>query len=186
MLQCVDRSNMELWDAYDGQGNKTGGELIRGQEIPDGCYHLVSEVVVRHEDGSFLLMQRSEDKAMFPGLFAAGAGGSALKGEGPYEAAVRELKEETGIEAGELEQIYFCRSKDTLYYGYLCITGWDKKAVVLQEGETISFLWITAREFLEFVESEKYVWTQRERMEGYLDGARNEEDNDCDFLYTEF
>lgn len=35
-LQCVDRSNMELWDAYDGQGNKTGGELIRGQEIPEG------------------------------------------------------------------------------------------------------------------------------------------------------
>ena len=142
---------MELWDAYDGQGNKIGGELIRGQEISEGCYHLVSEVVVRHEDGSFLLMQRSEDKAMFPGLFVAGAGGSALKGEGPYEAAVRELKEETGIEARELEQIYFCRSKDTLYYGYLCITGWDKKAVVLQEGETISFLWITAREFLEFV-----------------------------------
>ena len=95
-----------MWDAYDGQGNKTGGELIRGQEIPEGCYHLVSEVVVRHEDGSFLLMQRSEDKAMFPGLFVAGAGGSALKEEGPYEAAVRELKEETGIEARELEQIY--------------------------------------------------------------------------------
>ena len=58
--------------------------------------------------------------------------------------------------------------------------------MVLQEGETISFLWITAREFLEFVESEKHVWTQRERMEGYLDGVRNEEDNDCDFLYREF
>lgn len=58
--------------------------------------------------------------------------------------------------------------------------------MILQEGETISFLWITAREFLEFVESEKYVWTQRERMEGYLDGVRNEEDNDCDFLYREF
>lgn len=58
--------------------------------------------------------------------------------------------------------------------------------MVLQTGETISFLWITAREFLEFVESEKYVWTQRERMEVFLDGVRNEEDNDCDFLYREF
>lgn len=169
---------MELWDAYDGQGNRTGGELVRGQEIPEGCYHLVSEVVVRHEDGSFLLMQRSEDKEMFPGLFEAGAGGSALKGEGPYEAAVRELKEETGIEAGALKQIYFSQSRDTLYYGYLCITGWDKKAVVLQEGETISYLWITARDFLKFVESEKYVWTQKERMEGYLDALRKEEKGD--------
>ena len=25
-----------MWDAYDGQGNKIGGELIRGQEIPEG------------------------------------------------------------------------------------------------------------------------------------------------------
>ena len=25
---------MELWDAYDGQGNKTGGELIRGAGNP--------------------------------------------------------------------------------------------------------------------------------------------------------
>ena len=111
---------------------------------------------------------------MFPGLFEAGAGGSVLKGEGPYEAAVRELKEETGIEARALKQIYFSRSRDTLYYGYLCITGWDKKAVVLQEGETISYLWITVRDFLKFVESEKYVWTQKERMEGYLDALRKE------------
>ena len=41
---------MELWDAYDGQGNKIGGELIRGQEISEGCYHLVSEVVVNGND----------------------------------------------------------------------------------------------------------------------------------------
>ena len=46
--------------------------------------------------------------------------------------------------------------------------------MVLQEGETISFLWITAREFLEFVESEKHVWTQREWMEVYLEGVRND------------
>lgn len=39
-------------------------------------------------------------------------------------------------------------------------------------------MWITARDFLKFVESEKYVWTQKERMEGYLDALRKEEKGD--------
>ncbi|MFT8351809.1 NUDIX domain-containing protein [Clostridium saccharoperbutylacetonicum] len=34
--------------------------------------------------------------------------GSALKGEEPLEIAVRELKEETGINAENLKKIYKC------------------------------------------------------------------------------
>ena len=43
---------MELWDAYDEYGNQTGETLVRGEEIPDGLYHMVCEVLVRHADGS--------------------------------------------------------------------------------------------------------------------------------------
>ena len=51
---------MELWDAYDQELNKLGGvTLARGEEVPDGMYHLVSEVIVKHTDGEFLLMQRA-------------------------------------------------------------------------------------------------------------------------------
>ena len=49
---------MELWDAYDRELNKLGGvTLVRGEEVPDGMYHLVSEVIVKHTDGEFLLMR---------------------------------------------------------------------------------------------------------------------------------
>ena len=47
---------MELWDAYDENENIVG-ELVRGEPIPTGLYHLVSEVLVKHTDGSYLLMQ---------------------------------------------------------------------------------------------------------------------------------
>lgn len=51
---------MELWDAYDRHGNKLPGvTLRRGEPVPEGMYHLVSEVLVRHTDGSFLLMRRA-------------------------------------------------------------------------------------------------------------------------------
>jgi hypothetical protein len=29
--------------------------LIRGEEIPDGYFHLCSEIIVRHKDGSYFL-----------------------------------------------------------------------------------------------------------------------------------
>lgn len=45
----------ELWDAYNKNFNKIENKtLIRGESIPDGAYHLVSEIVVKHTDGSYL------------------------------------------------------------------------------------------------------------------------------------
>lgn len=160
---------MEVWDAYREDGTLAGCNLFRGEVIPDGLFHLVSEIIVRHEDGTFLLMQRDLKKPNFPGLYEASAGGSALAGESPYEAASRELKEETGIEALKLEQIYRCISKDTIYCGYLCKTNCDKASIILQDGETISYLWLTKEEFLKFVESDKYVQSHKKRMGDYLD-----------------
>ena len=37
---------MEKWDAYDGHLNKIDGlTLIRGEEIPDGVFHLCCEII---------------------------------------------------------------------------------------------------------------------------------------------
>ena len=88
----------ELWDAYDKKFNKIENTtLVRGETIPDGIYHLVSEVIVKHTDGSYLLMQRDLRKH-HGGEWEVTAGGSALQGENGLEAAIRELKEETGLE----------------------------------------------------------------------------------------
>ena len=60
--------------------------LIRGEAIPDGFYHLVSDIIVKHVDGTYLLMQRDIRKN-YGGMWEATAGGSALKGEGPLACA---------------------------------------------------------------------------------------------------
>lgn len=132
---------MEIWDAYKKDGSLAGCDLLREEPIPNGLYHLVCEVLVKHVDGSYLLMQRDFSKEGYPGMFEATAGGSALKGESPVIGAVRELKEETGIATDELIPIYHIMSHNTIYYGFLCVTDCDKSSVVLQEGETVAYIY---------------------------------------------
>ena len=88
---------MERWDAYDADFHRVEGKsLVRGEPIPDGLYHIVCDVLVRHTDGSYLLMLRDPRKHS-GGMWEASAGGSALQGEAPMACAVRELREETGL-----------------------------------------------------------------------------------------
>ena len=54
---------MEVWDAYDKDFSKISNvTLIREKPIPDGLFHLVCDIIVKHNDGSYLLMQRDKRK----------------------------------------------------------------------------------------------------------------------------
>ena len=162
---------MEIWDAYYKDGTKANYDLIRGEEIPKGFYHLVCDILVKHIDGTYLLMQRDFNKETFPGKYEASAGGSSLKGESPIQCAIRELEEETGINVTSLEEIYHIVSdaKQRIYYGYLCIVDCDKNSITLQEGETISYKWMEKDEFLKFVKTDEFAESHKERLELYLD-----------------
>ncbi|MBQ5994307.1 MAG: NUDIX domain-containing protein [Clostridia bacterium] len=152
---------MELWDAYDEKLNKIDGMvLIRGEQIPCNCFHLVSEIIVKHIDGSYLIMQRDKRKHL-GGMWEATAGGSALQDENPMSCACRELFEETGITADNLVEIgrVLHRKHKTYYVEYLCITDVDKDSIVLQEGETSDYKWITANELRKLSKDE--LATQR-------------------------
>ncbi|QIM47107.1 NUDIX domain-containing protein [Streptococcus ruminicola] len=154
---------MELWDAYDAHLNVIGGQvLVRGKKIPKGVYHLVSEVIVRHQDGTYLLTQRDSRKNL-GGMWEATAGGSALQGESPLECAKRELREETGIVTGDFVEVgrVLHQRHQTYYVNYLCHTDVDKDSIVLQEGETSAYKWVTAEELCQMSRGE--LATQRIR-----------------------
>lgn len=142
---------VEIWDAYDRQFNKIENVILeRGRAVPDGMYHLVCEIIVKHNDGTYLLMQRDLKKHL-GGMWELTAGGSALKGETPIECAVRELREETGIVSYNLQELkrIIHDGHNSLYVEYLCITDWDKNAVILQDGETVDYKWVDKTALLE-------------------------------------
>ena len=158
----------EIWDAYLPDGTLAGCDLVRGERIPEGLCHLVSEILVRHTDGDYLLMQRDPRKPNYGGYFEATAGGSALKGEDAHICARRELREETGIEPGELTKIGRFVSSDTIYESFLCVTDCEKDTVKLQEGETVSYQWVSEREFVDFVNSPGMIDVQFQRYKSYF------------------
>lgn len=158
---------MEIWDAYLQDGSLAGRDLNRGEPIPEGLYHLVSEVLVRHRDGEYLLMQRSFEKPNHPGEWEATAGGSALKGEDALSCAVRETKEETGIADGKMTFIGSYSSHDTHYHSFLCTTGADKHSVTCQPGETMGYRWMTEAEFITFVQTDM-IPMQKKRLGPWL------------------
>ena len=159
---------MEIWDGYLVDGTLAGRDLVRGEPIPQGLFHLVSEILVRHVDGDYLLMQRDPRKPNYAGYYEATAGGSALKGEDKLSCARRELLEETGISAGVLTQIGRYVSHDTIYYNFLCVTGCDKSSVALQEAETVSYKWIPEKDFIAFINSDEMIDVQKARYREYF------------------
>lgn len=160
---------MEIWDGYLIDGTLANRDLVRGEPIPEGLYHLVSEILVRHADGDYLLMKRDVRKPNYGGCYEATAGGSALKGEDKTACARRELFEETGIAADDLVEIGRYTSRDTIYCDFLCVTDCDKASVTLQEGETTSYKWIAENEFIAFVNSDEMIDVQKERYRCFLE-----------------
>lgn len=159
---------MEIWDLYKADGTLAHIDHKRGQPMPQGFFHIVGGVAVRHVDGTYLLMQRDQNKTNFPGMWEMGASGSIFKGETPLQGAMRELKEECGISADSLELIFVCHNNDTFYWNYLCLTDCSKDSVTLQEGETVAYKWVSKDELLSIINSDCFVSSVRERWTPYL------------------
>ena len=88
---------MELWDLYDENRNVTGKIHERGKEILDGYYHLVVHIWIKNSEGQYLISRRDKSRESYP-LYLECQGGSVLYGETSKEGAIREVKEEVGID----------------------------------------------------------------------------------------
>lgn len=159
----------ELWDAYDREGNRLGFDLVRGEPLPEGVWHMVAEIYAVTLDGRVLVTRRHPDKVC-GGLWEI-TGGGVVKGETPLQAAVRELREETGIAVRpqDLQPLYVdprcgiggCR---TIYHCYLTFFDLQAQTIRLQEGETCDFRLLPYEDFKQFILTADYVELVRRRF----------------------
>jgi len=162
---------MELWDLYYRDETPSGQTISkRYTNMPEGLFHIIVETLVKHTDGTYLVMQRSFTKEEAPGRYEGSAGGSVLAGETKTEAAIREVLEETALIITEVTPTYYFINDDrgVINQGYVAVTSSPKTSVTYLDGETINHKWLTLSELKAFITTDAYNQSHRKRLETYL------------------
>ena len=90
---------MEYLEVFDRYGKTTGRLVDRKTVHEKGLWHRVVHIWVYNSSGEVLIQKRSSNKDSHPDMWDVSAAGHIDPGELPVESAVRELKEELGIDA---------------------------------------------------------------------------------------
>ena len=138
---------MEVFDLYTRDRKLTGNTLIRGEEIPEGFYHLVISVWIKNKKGKYLLSKRTPNKKNYPNMWEC-TNGNIQAGETSLEGAVREVREETGIELQESDlKLVKTEILEELHYIYdiyeVEYNGRARLAKALTPEEVTEVKWLT-------------------------------------------
>ena len=131
----------EYNDIYDRDRNLTGRVHLRGTRWKKGEYGLVACVWVYDGRGHILLTRRAPEKS------GAGSwensGGAVKAGETSLQGVVRELLEETGIQADPADFELLGSERDgNIFYDHYCVKAdVPLERIVLLPGETDGVQW---------------------------------------------
>ena len=168
---------MEYWDIYDENKQPTGRTMKRNDWcLKDGEYHLTVLGVVARQDGTFLITKRVMTKAWAPGWWEV-SGGAAQAGEDSYEAVLREVKEETGLDARNAEGGYLFTYKrenpgegDNYFVDvYRFVMDIDEKDLTLQTEETDGHMFATLEQIQAFAAEEACERISEEQLQALKD-----------------
>lgn len=151
---------MEYWDLYDKNRQKLSKIVKRGEKINDGEYHLVVNAWIKNDKNEFLITQRSEKKS-HPLMWEC-TGGSVIKGEKSIDAALREVKEELGINVSK-DNAKFIGSTCRYYKDcpdildvFLFESNVNIDDVVIQKDEVCNVIWASSDKIKELFYNGKF------------------------------
>lgn len=161
----------ELWQLYDEDGNALKGKgATKDQVFSKGLLHGASHVWIwRNNDGAMevLLQKRAANKRTWPGRFDISAAGHIDLAEDPLVAAMRETKEEIGLDIGggslqELsrEKVYMIAENGAIeneFQWLYLLRVPENSEFMLQETEVDSLLWKKLDEFEAECNTDLYV-----------------------------
>lgn len=158
----------EILDLYDKNRELTGQTHVRGVPIEEGTFYLAADIWTVTPDGHILIDKRHPDKP-FGGMWEC-TGGAVTAGEDSITGAVRELKEELGIEASkdELRLIDSCRCSNKFVDTFLLRRNIDLQALSLQAEEVTETKLVTFDE-LEMIIENRQLSISSGRFKEYKD-----------------
>ncbi len=150
---------MEVWDLYDKNRKKLNVTMLRGKEVPAGCYRIVVHLAIFNSEGQLLIQKRQSDKKDWPSRWDLSVGGSVVCGENSEMAMKRETAEELGLEL----DIDDFRPTITIHFScgfddiYIVEKDIDIDSLNLQSEEVVEVKWASKAEVLELLENEQFV-----------------------------
>lgn len=159
----------EYLDIVNEKGEPTGEKIERETAHREGIMHRTSHVwLIRQKNGKteILLQKRCDTKDSFPGCYDISSAGHIPAGVGFIPSAIRELKEELGVDAKEEELIY-CGDRtviwDDEFHGkpyhdrqfsriFVLRCDMDEAEFSLQKEEVSAVLWSELDETIKAVE----------------------------------
>jgi len=150
---------MEIWDLYDKNRIKLEQTMIRGEEIPQGCYHLVVESVIVNSNNKVLIQKRHPQKIGYPNFWEFSCGGSATTGDSSLVAMEREIKEEIGITLDPKNVIEVLKREygQSLYDFYFIKQDIMIEDITMQPSEVVDVKWVTFDEVINLLNKGTFV-----------------------------
>lgn len=156
---------MEYIDIVDENNNLTGEIKEKTKAHEDGNFHRTAHIWIINDKNELLLQKRSASKKSYPNYWDISGAGHIRTGETVVEGAIRELKEELGVEATENDLKYIStieyRNPKNMEFEYVYLLKCNKKV----EEYTFEDEEVSEVKYVYFEELEKMV---EEKAEGLL------------------
>ena len=157
---------MEYIDIFDENNNPMGKIKEKTKAHEEGNFHRTAHIWIINGKKELLLQKRSATKKSHPNCWDISGAGHIRAGESVIEGAIRELKEELGIEANENDLRFIDIVKSTknpknqeFGYVYLLESNHEIKDYIFEDNE------VSEVKYVYFEDLEKMV---ADRAEGFL------------------
>lgn len=128
----------EIWDVYDIHKNKKNKLHKRGLPLDKNDYHIVIHAWVVNSNDEVILTKRHSSKKICPNMWEC-TEGSIVAGESSVDGAIRELKEEIGLNFKIADAKFFASFvldfSNTIIDSYVFKRDVNINDLVLQENE---------------------------------------------------
>ena len=157
---------MEYIDIFDENNNPIGIIKEKQQAHEDGNFHRTAHIWIINDKNELLLQKRSATKKTHPNCWDISGAGHIKAGETVIDGAIRELKEELGVEIEEKDLQYITTIKSTknpknMEFQYVYLLNCNKKIeeYIFKDGEVSEVKYIFYKDLEKMVE---------EKVEGLL------------------
>lgn len=155
---------VEFFDVLDEEGKKTGRIKPREEVHRDGDWHKSVHVWIVNDKGEVLLQKRSPNKDSHPNMWDISSAGHLIAGDDSLSGALREIKEELGVEVlPEQLSLIGTRKKASKYtqtfinneFSDVYLLRWSRplNQLQLQEEEVSEVKYVSLDEFRNMIHS---------------------------------